>query len=97
MCVTNFVKDVWVATGHVCDDDVGRLDLLVYLLKNRLIKPLIVNALTTNTDSLAGQFDSREIDVLKFFAEWHQNEYEFLRSRRTAAHWIVLLRIRSFK
>jgi hypothetical protein len=86
MGVTNLIEDVWISSGHVCDDNVGGLDLAVDPLKNGFVKSLIVYSLAAHLRSYACRSDPAFVYIKKLVGKRHEDEGKRVGDFPTATH-----------
>ncbi|MNL30626.1 hypothetical protein D3C87_1523730 [compost metagenome] len=94
MRIAYFVKDIWVLTRHVGDDDVRCADLLIDAFEHRLGVHLLVYALRPKAHLFGGLLDAEAINIVEVLVEGHQHKDK----RRRIGHWcpisgVVLRRI----
>ncbi len=69
--VTHLVKDVWIATRHVRDDEIGLRNLVVDAIKHSFFEYLFIYSFAICTGLSASCLYSEFVDVAHILIERH--------------------------
>ncbi len=68
---SHFIKDVWIPTGHVRDNDIRFDDLIVDPVENPLLEDLLIYSFTVRIDGFARLLDTDLVHVIELLIERH--------------------------
>src|SRR4051812_25443392 len=74
MGIPHLVKYVCIATGHIGNEQVGSLNLVIDAAHNILIEQLLVYSFTPKARLQTGRLNAEQIDITKFVCKRHKHK-----------------------
>src|SRR5215211_5770554 len=86
MSVSNFIEHVRVSSGHISNDSIVFVKLIIYPVNHTFGKYLFVESFGVGSGRFTSGFYAETINVIESIMEWHQHENIWLGTQRVHAY-----------